>query len=82
MVSFWMDSWLEDKPLCVVYPILFDLCMNPKNSVAEMKENEWVVPFKIILPPIVREQWYKLAGKLNFVVLEEGKDIPYLELDS
>jgi hypothetical protein len=76
MVSFWMDSWLEDKPLCVLYPILFDLCRNPKSSVSEMKENEWVVPFRIILPPIVRDQWYELAGKLNYVNLEGGKDIP------
>jgi hypothetical protein len=70
MVSFWLDSWLEDKLLCVLYPILFDLCLNPKSSVYEMKKNEWVVPFRIILPPIVKDQWYELAGKLNSVILE------------
>jgi hypothetical protein len=72
MVSFWMDSWLEDKPLCVLYPILFDLCLNHESIAYEVKENEWVVPFKIILLPIVRDQWYELASKLNYVNLEGG----------
>jgi hypothetical protein len=39
-----MDSWLKDKLLCILYHILFDLCLNPKSSIVEMKENEWVVP--------------------------------------
>jgi hypothetical protein len=30
------------------------------------------VPFKIILLPIVRDQWYELASKLNYVNLEGG----------
>jgi hypothetical protein len=34
-ISFWLDSWLDSKPLCVTYPILFDLCENQKISVHE-----------------------------------------------
>jgi hypothetical protein len=56
----------------VLYPILFDLCLNHESTVYEVKENEWVVPFKIILLPIVRDQWYELASKLNYVNLEGG----------
>jgi hypothetical protein len=65
LVSFWLDPWLDDKPLCTYYPILYDLCLNAKSSVYGVHNEGWVVPFKIILPPIIRDQWYTLAGKLN-----------------
>jgi hypothetical protein len=32
LVSFWLDPWLDDKPLCTYYPILYDLCLNAKSS--------------------------------------------------
>jgi hypothetical protein len=41
-----------------------------------VKNNDWVVPFKIILPPIIRFQWYELATKLNLVRLNENNDRP------
>jgi hypothetical protein len=48
-VSFWKDLWIEDKPLCLAYPVLFDLCSNKKCSVYEIAQNDQVVPFKIRL---------------------------------
>jgi hypothetical protein len=32
-VSFWVDTWLEGKPLCVSYPILYDMCVDKNCSV-------------------------------------------------
>jgi hypothetical protein len=34
-----------------------------------------VVQFKIRLPPLIREQWYELARKLNSIQLGEVKDV-------
>jgi hypothetical protein len=56
LVSFWLDSWLEDKPLCSVYPILYDMCTNKSCSVWEVAKVGWVLQFRVNLPSIVREQ--------------------------
>jgi hypothetical protein len=47
-VSFWLDNWLEDKPLCVIYPILYDLCSNKKISLHEVWSEGWVIHFQFI----------------------------------
>jgi hypothetical protein len=36
----------------------------------------WVLQFRANLPSIVREQWYKLASKLNNIELNDEVDIP------
>jgi hypothetical protein len=68
-ISFWLDSWLENSPLCQVYPILYDLTLNKNCSVAEVKEKGWVVQFRIRLQGLLRDQWYEMAAKLNRVSL-------------
>jgi hypothetical protein len=35
-----------------------------------------VIPFKIILPPLIRDMWYELARRLNMVVLTMDEDKP------
>jgi hypothetical protein len=65
---------LEGKPLCSAYPILYELYLNQDSSVQEVSENGWVIPFKIILPPLIRDIWYDLAGKLNMVSLNDNED--------
>jgi hypothetical protein len=24
-ISFWLDVWLDGKPLCLIYPVLYDI---------------------------------------------------------
>jgi hypothetical protein len=43
------DLWIGDKPMCLAYPMLFDLCNNKKSAVYEMAQKSWVVPFRIRL---------------------------------
>jgi hypothetical protein len=66
-VSFWFDPWFDEMPLCQKYCVLFELAMNPNNSVKEVKEKGWVIQFKIKLQGLIQEQWYELATKLNNV---------------
>jgi hypothetical protein len=75
-VSSCVDAWLEEKPLCVIYPILYDLCVDKNCSMWKVRNDEWVIQFKIILPPLIRMQWYDLARKLNAFQVNDGKDIP------
>jgi hypothetical protein len=52
-VSFWLDPWLDDKPLCLSYPILYELCLNQGSSVYEVKRTEWVIQFRTRLQGII-----------------------------
>jgi hypothetical protein len=74
LTSFWLDPWLEEKPLCLIYPILYELCTNKKSPLFHVKQKGWVLEFNIRLPGIIRLQWYQLAHKLNQVTLEQCSD--------
>jgi hypothetical protein len=43
LISFWLDVWLDENPLCLQYPILFDLCVNKNCSVYDIAQANWVV---------------------------------------
>jgi hypothetical protein len=75
-ISFWLDVWLDDQPLCTRYPVLYELSMDKNCYVYEMTNAEWVIRFRIRLQGILREQWYQLAARLNRVSLNEEKDQP------
>jgi hypothetical protein len=74
LMSFWKDTWLGDKPICVDYPILFDLCDDQNVSVRNVAQAGWVIRFKVRLPPMIRDQWYSLAQKLNDVSFNGDQD--------
>jgi hypothetical protein len=73
-ISFWLDTWLRSTILCTSYPALYDLCREQDSSVKEVADADWVLHFRVSLPPILREQWYELAAKLNEVALKDGRD--------
>jgi hypothetical protein len=75
-ISFWLDRWLDDKPLCVAYPILFDLCSDKRISVYDVWCEGWVIHFQIIPQGLTTDQWYELAARLNNVSLNDEKDLP------
>jgi hypothetical protein len=74
MVSFWLDLWTGDMPLCRKYPILYDLCENQDCSVFGVAREGWVIRFKVRLPPILVDRWYELASYLNTITLNNDKD--------
>lgn len=75
LVSFWLDSLMDGIPLCQIYPILFELATYKKCSVCEVKDNDWVIQFKIGLQGKVRAQWYELADSLNTISLNIESDV-------
>jgi hypothetical protein len=74
LVSFCLDRWLGDKPLCQ-YPVLFELCVDKESSVYQVQQEGWVLRFRIQLPNMIRAQWYDLVNKINHVVLSDEKYI-------
>jgi hypothetical protein len=71
--SFRMDTWLGGKPLCVQYPVLFDLCVEKNCPVQNVAIADWVVRFRIRLQGLVREQWYDLVTRPNTISLTREK---------
>jgi hypothetical protein len=63
-----------DKPLCTQYPILYELSLNKNSSVWNVARANWVIQFRIRLPPTIRGLWYDLVNKLDQVTLNEEKD--------
>jgi hypothetical protein len=55
-VSFWLDPWLEDVPLCQAFPLLFEEALDQKCSVWEVKEQGWVINFRTRLQGVIRAQ--------------------------
>jgi hypothetical protein len=53
---------------------LYEQCTEKNISVEKVAQDEWVIHFKVRLSPIIRDQWYNLAQKLNEVVLAESMD--------
>ena len=49
---FWEDPWLHQKPLCLLHPVLYDLCQDKNISVhtfilkqAQLSFTRWLSPF-------------------------------------
>jgi hypothetical protein len=74
MMSFWLDSWLDNIPLCQAYPMLYELSLDQKCFVHAVRENGWIIWFKNNLHGVLRAQWYGLAEILNNVILSEEND--------
>jgi len=55
---FWLDSWLDNKPLSVVHSVLFDLCSNQEVTVFEFLRLEGQLSFNRWLPPFLFDQWW------------------------
>jgi hypothetical protein len=55
--------------------MLFELVVNQKCSMNEVKVNGWVVQFKHRPQGIIRAQWYELASKLNIFPLNEEQEL-------
>jgi hypothetical protein len=63
---------------CIIYPALFELCLNQKSSIFEVASEGWVIKFRCHIHGIIRDQWYELARKLNPVTLSQDRS-SYLE---
>ena len=73
-VLFWLDCWLENRPLCINYPTLFELNECKQVSVAEFIRKNGQVSFRRWLPLVLQDQWERLKQQaLNFP-LTQSKD--------
>jgi len=53
----WTDSWLGDKPLCLTYPVLYDLCSDKDITIFDFLRKNGQIRFSRRLPPILFSSW-------------------------
>ena len=63
--SFWLDTWIHNKPLCLMYPVLFDMCLDKQISVqhflvhhGQLNFNRWLTP--LLFWTMVKCGWFHL----------------------
>lgn len=70
---FWEDVWLDEIPLKLAFPQLYEYCRNKLVNKC-FKEGEWVMDFKRSLLPAEASAWISLLTKLEGVKLSRLKD--------
>jgi hypothetical protein len=72
---FWRDSWLQDKPLCVLAPVLFDWCSHKDIIVHQFLSLNGQIPFDRWLSPVLFERWVNIVDKAFCFQFQNEKDI-------
>jgi hypothetical protein len=73
--SFWLDSWLRNKPLSIQYPALFSHVQNPNITVADAySELGWQLRFRHISSNRAENELPTLLNNLENVRPNEGPD--------
>ena len=74
--SFWLDTWIRDKPLCNISPVLFDLCCDKNILVFHFLRRQGQLQFSRWLPPFLFDQWLSLINNIYIHSFENNEDIP------
>jgi hypothetical protein len=51
LVRFWIDPWLDNRPLFEVYPTHFDICQGQDWTFEKVLSCDFAVPFRRMLLP-------------------------------
>lgn len=73
-ILLWKDTWLYDKPICILYPDLFKMCCQPNIIVAQMKMSPNSVTFTRWLVDDISRDWESILRKLDKIHLTNAKD--------
>jgi len=72
---FWLDSWLYDKPLAILYPDLFKLCEQQMVTVDQVKAAPDLISFTRWLVDERRSSWEKILSEVNKIQLGNDDDL-------
>jgi hypothetical protein len=73
--SFWLDSWLGNKPLLIQFPALFSHVQHPNMTVAEsFIDLGWQLRFRHLTSQRVKNELTSLLNLINDVILNGEAD--------
>jgi hypothetical protein len=70
----WKDTYMDDVPLCDLYPVLFDLCQMQDCTVQQCVDSNYVIPFRRRLHGSLLETWNRITSKLENLPLSSTPD--------
>jgi len=73
--SFWVDAWLEKKPLCVLHPVLYDLCTDKNISTYQFLLRHGQLGFTRWLTPLLFAEWLGIINDVYQYPFENSRDI-------
>ena len=71
---FWEEPWLKSKPLCVLYPVLYDLCTDKGISVHQFILKHAQLHFSRWLPVTLFGPWVSLIDEVYSYPFENEED--------
>jgi hypothetical protein len=74
--SFWLDTWIYDKPLCLLFPVLFELCQSKNISVHQFLSCQGQISFRRWLTPLLFQQWLGIVDFAYQYNFKNTSDIP------
>jgi hypothetical protein len=74
--SFWLDSWIGNKPLSTQIPALFSHVQHSNVTVVEsISENGWQLRFRHITSQRAERELYDLLNLIGEITLNERPDV-------
>lgn len=74
-MRFWLDSWVSERPLNVVFPNLYALAVRPGLSVGEaLSASPPLVPFVRELTQVEADSWAEVCTMVGDTHLSAGQD--------
>jgi hypothetical protein len=74
--SFWLDSWIGNKPLSIQFPALFSHVQHPNMTIAKsFTELGWQLRFCHITSQRVKNELTSLMNLINDITLTEEADV-------
>ena len=71
---FWEDPWLYQKPLCILFLVLYDLCQYKLISVHTFLLKQAQLLFSRWLPRVLFEVWVSLINEVYSYPFENTND--------
>ena len=71
---FWKDSWLYEKPLCVLYSDLFKICEQPNVTVHQAHNDTQRISFTRWLTDILLLDWQKILNDMKDINFNSEED--------
>jgi len=63
-VLFWEEAWLKDKFLCILHPVLYDICDDKYVSVHTVLLSGAQLNFSRWLPTIMFDSWLTIINEV------------------
>jgi hypothetical protein len=74
---FWTDDWWEGGPICVTFPVEYELCLDKNITVKAFHQKSGVLRFRRWLPVEMYNKWKSVCKSILMKPLWLGGMLEY-----